>query len=137
MLAIVSTSQFWCDVFKIIMIDLLLSADNAVVVALACRNLPLHQRRKGILFGVGGAIGLRIVLTFFAVGLLSLPYLKLVGALLLGWVGMKLVLPEEEHSADNIKADTRLIGAIKTIIIADFAMSLDNVLGVAAGAQGN
>ena len=137
MLEMFSTSQFWVDVFKIIMIDLLLSADNAVVIALACRNLPLHQRRKGILFGVGGAIGLRIVLTFFAVGLLSLPYLKLVGALLLIWIGIKLILPEEEHSADNIRADTRLLGAIKTIIIADFVMSLDNVLGVAAAAKGN
>ena len=86
---------------------------------------------------MGGAIGLRIVLTFFAVSLLSLPYLKLVGALLLLWIGIKLILPEEEHSAVNIKADTRLFGAIKTIIIADFVMSLDNVLGVAAAAKGN
>ena len=137
MLEMFSTSQFWVDVFKIIMIDLLLSGDNAVVIALACRNLPVEQRKKGILFGVGGAIGLRIVLTFFAVSLLALPYLKLVGALLLLWIGVKLILPEEEHSADNIKADTRLLGAIKTIIIADFVMSLDNVLGVAAAAKGN
>ncbi|WP_435628255.1 TerC family protein [Candidatus Ferrigenium straubiae] len=137
MLEMFSTPQFWVDVFKIIMIDLLLSGDNAVVIALACRNLPEAQRRKGILFGVGGAIGLRIVLTFFAVGLLSLPYLKLVGALLLLWIGIKLILPEEGHSADNLKADTRLLGAVKTIIIADFVMSLDNVLGVAAAAKGN
>ena len=137
MLEMFSTPQFWADVFKIIMIDLLLSGDNAVVIALACRNLPPEQRKKGILFGVGGAIGLRIVLTFFAVSLLSLPFLKLVGALLLLWVGIKLILPEEEHSADNIKADTRLFGAIKTIIIADFVMSLDNVLGVAAAAKGD
>ena len=137
MLEMFSTPQFWADVFKIIMIDLLLSGDNAVVIALACRNLPPHQRKKGIMFGVGGAIGLRIVLTFFAVSLLALPYLKLIGALLLLWVGVKLILPEEEHNADNIKADTRLFGAIKTIIIADFVMSLDNVLGVAAAAKGN
>ena len=137
MLEMFSTPQFWADVFKIIMIDLLLSGDNAVVIALACRNLPPHQRRKGILFGVGGAIGLRIVLTFFAVGLLALPYLKLVGAMLLLWIGVKLILPEEEHDASSIKADTRLFGAIKTIIIADFVMSLDNVLGVAAAAKGN
>lgn len=132
-----ATSQFWVDVFKIIMIDLLLSGDNAVVIALACRNLPLEQRKKGILFGVLGAIALRIVLTFFAVSLLSLPYLKLVGALLLIWIGIKLILPEDEHSADSIQADTRLFGAVKTIIIADFVMSLDNVLGVAAAAKGN
>lgn len=131
------TAPFWVDVLKIILIDLLLSGDNAVVIALACRNLPPEQRRKGILFGVGGAIGLRVVLTFFAVSLLSLPYLKLVGAILLIWIGIKLILPEEEHDEGNIKADTRLFGAIKTIIIADFVMSLDNVLGVAAAAKGN
>ncbi len=130
--------QFWVDVFKIIMIDLLLSGDNAVVIALACRNLPEAQRRQGILYGVGGAIGLRIVLTFFAVTLLSLPYLKLVGALLLIWIGIKLILPEEEaHGAGGIKAAANLWGAVKTIIIADFVMSLDNVLGVAAAAKGN
>lgn len=137
MLEMLSGTQFWVDVFKIIMIDLLLSGDNAVVIALACRNLPAAQRKKGILYGVGGAIGLRIVLTFFAVSLLSLPYLKLVGALLLLWIGVKLILPEEEHGEGNIKAETHLWGAVKTIIIADFVMSLDNVLGVAAAAKGN
>ncbi|MDD4965066.1 MAG: TerC family protein [Gallionella sp.] len=137
MLVMLSSGSFWVDVFKIIMIDLLLSGDNAVVIALACRNLPDHQRKKGILFGVGGAIGLRVILTFFAVSLLALPYLKLVGALLLLWIGIKLILPEDEHSEDNIKADSRLFGAVKTIIIADFVMSLDNVLGVAAAAKGN
>jgi YjbE family integral membrane protein len=137
MLEVFFTSQFWIDVFKIIMIDVLLSADNAVVIALACRNLPLEQRKKGILFGVLGAIVLRIVLTFFAGSLLSLPYLKLVGALLLVWIGIKLILPEDEHSADSIQADTRLFGAVKTIIIADLVMSLDNVMGVAAAAKGN
>lgn len=131
------SAQFWVDVLKIIMIDVLLSGDNAVVIALACRNLPPEQRRKGILFGVGGAIGLRVILTFFAVSLLALPYLKLVGALLLLWIGIKLILPEEEHSAGSIRADTRLLGAVKTIIIADFVMSLDNVLGVAGAAKGN
>ena len=137
MLEMLSSAQFWVDVFKIIMIDLLLSGDNAVVIALACRNLPLEQRKKGIMFGVLGAIILRIVLTFFAVNLLSLPYLKLVGALLLIWIGIKLILPEDEHNEDSIKADTRLFGAVKTIIIADLVMSLDNVLGVAAAAKGN
>jgi YjbE family integral membrane protein len=138
MLEMMQAPQFWVDVFKIIMIDLLLSGDNAVVIALACRNLPEAQRRKGILYGVGGAIGLRVVLTFFAVSLLALPYLKLVGALLLLWIGIKLILPEEEeHGEGNIKAEAHLWGAIKTIIIADFVMSLDNVLGVAAAAHGN
>jgi len=133
----VSTAQFWVDVFKIIVINLLLSGDNAVVIALACRNLPLELRKKGILFGVGGAILLRIVLTLFAVSLLEQPYLKLVGALLLLWVGIKLIVPEEEHGAVSIQTDTRLLGAIKIILIADLVMSLDNVLGVAAAAKGN
>ncbi len=137
MLEMLVTTSFWVDVLKIIMIDLLLSGDNAVVIALACRNLPAEQRKKGVLFGMAGAVGLRIVLTFFAVSLLSLPYLKLVGALLLIWIGIKLILPEDEHDEGSIKADGRLVGAIKTIIIADFVMSLDNVLGVAAAAKGN
>ncbi len=138
MLEMLGTAQFWVDVFKIIMIDLLLSGDNAVVIALACRNLPEAQRKKGILYGVAGAIGLRVVLTFFAVGLLALPYLKLLGALLLIWIGVKLILPEEdEHGEGSIKAEAHLWGAVKTIIIADFVMSLDNVLGVAGAAHGN
>jgi YjbE family integral membrane protein len=138
MLEMFSAPQFWVDVLKIIMIDLLLSGDNAVVIALACRNLPPAQRRQGILYGVGGAIGLRVVLTFFAVSLLALPYLKLVGAFLLIWIGIKLILPEDEgHGEGNIKAETQLWAAVKTIIIADFVMSLDNVLGVAAAAKGN
>jgi YjbE family integral membrane protein len=137
MLEMFATTQFWVDVFKIIVINLLLSGDNAVVIALACRNLPMELRKKGILFGVGGAIVLRILLTFFAVKLLALPYLKLVGALLLLWIGIKLIVPEEEHGTVSIQTDTRLLGAIKTILIADLVMSLDNVLGVAAAAKGN
>ena len=137
MLEMLGSTQFWVDVFKIIVIDVLLSGDNAVVIALACRNLLPEQRKKGIMLGVIGAIGLRIVLTFFAVSLLSLPFLKVVGAFLLLWIGVKLLLPEDEHDADNIKANTHLLGAVKTIIIADFVMSLDNVLGVAAAAHGS
>jgi YjbE family integral membrane protein len=137
LLEMLVTTQFWVDVLKIIMIDVLLSGDNAVVIALACRNLPLQQRKQGILFGMAGAVVLRIVLTFFAVSLLSLPYLKLVGALLLIWIGIKLILPEDEHDEESINADSRLLGAVKTIIVADFVMSLDNVLGVAAAAKGN
>lgn len=137
MVEMLASSHFWVDVFKIIVIDLLLSGDNAVVIALACRNLPPAQRRQGIMFGVMGAIGLRIVLTFFALELLNLPYLKLVGALMLLWIGVKLILPEPEHDASNVKADTHLWGAVRTIIVADLIMSLDNVLGVAAAAHGN
>ena len=133
-----SSAQFWADVFKIIVIDLLLSGDNAVVIALACRNLPIDQRKKGILYGVIGAIGLRVVLTFFAANLLALPYLKLIGALLLLWIGIKLILPDRDaHVEGRIKAETRLWSAVKTIIVADFVMSLDNVIGVAGAAHGN
>ncbi|MBI3902563.1 MAG: TerC family protein [Nitrosomonadales bacterium] len=138
MLEMLTSAQFWVDVFTIIVIDILLSGDNAVVIALACRNLPPAQRRKGVLIGMGGAIVLRIVLTFFAVGLLSVPYLRVVGAMLLLWIGVKLILPEDdEHGEDKIKADANLWGAVKTIIIADSVMSLDNVLGVAGAAHGN
>ena len=137
MLEMLGTAQFWVDVFTIIVIDVLLSGDNAVVIALACRNLPSEQRKLGVVYGVIGAIGLRVILTFFALELLGLPYLRLVGSLMLLWIGIKLILPEEEHSAENVKANTHLWGAVKTIIIADFIMSLDNVLGVAAAAKGN
>ncbi|HEY5994057.1 MAG TPA: TerC family protein [Gallionellaceae bacterium] len=136
-LQMLSTSQFWLDVLKIIVIDIMLSGDNAVVIALACRSLPEAQRKKGIFYGVLGAIVLRITLTFFAVSLLSLPFLKAVGALMLIWIGVKLILPEEEHDASNVQASTRLWGAVRTILIADFIMSLDNVLGVAAAAHGS
>ena len=137
MLEMLESTQFWVDVFKIIVIDVLLSGDNAVVIALACRNLPLQQRKRGIVFGVLGAIVLRITLTFFALELLNLPYLKLAGALLLIWIGVKLILPEKEPDASNVQANTHLWGAVRTIIIADFIMSLDNVLGVAAAAHGS
>ena len=94
-----STPQFWLAVFQIIVVNILLSGDNAVVIALACRNLSPKQRRQGIFWGVVGAIGLRIVLTFFAMALLSNPYLKLVGGVLLIWIGIKLVAEEDnaEH----------------------------------------
>jgi len=137
MVEMFSNPQFWVSVLQIIAIDLLLSGDNAVVIALACRNLPPEQRRKGVMFGVAGAISLRVILTFFAVGLLSLPYIKILGAVLLLWIGIKLLIPEDEHDGVNIQADTHLWGAVKTIIVADFVMSLDNVIGVAGAAKGN
>jgi len=137
MLGMLGSGQFWLDVLKIIAIDVLLSGDNAVVIALACRNLPPGQRKQGVLYGVFGAIGLRVTLTLFAVRLLSLSYLKVIGALMLLWIGVKLILPKEEHDAKNVKVNTHLWGAVRTILIADFVMSLDNVLGVAAAAHGN
>jgi len=129
-----ASTTFWIAVFQIIVIDLLLSGDNAVVIAMACRNLPAAQRKKGILWGVLGAVVLRVALTAVAATLLGLPYLKIIGGLLLLWIGVKLLLPEEDEGED-IQGSTRLIGAIKTIIVADFVMSLDNVIGVAAAAH--
>lgn len=134
-MADIGSAQFWIAVLQIVLIDILLSGDNAVVIALACRNLPEHQRRLGIFWGVGGAIALRITLTFFAVSLLSIPYLKIIGAILLLWIGVKLVQPQQEEGGHEIKAAGNLIGAIRTIIIADFVMSLDNVIAVAAAAR--
>ena len=127
--------QFWVAVLQIILIDIVLSGDNAVVIALACRNLPEQQRRRGIFWGVGGAIALRVILTFFAVQLLTVSYVKLVGAALLMWIGMKLVLPQQEEGGHEIEAAGSLWGAIRTIIVADFVMSLDNVIAVAAAAR--
>jgi YjbE family integral membrane protein len=129
------TPDFWLAVGQIIMIDILLGGDNAVVIALACRNLPPELRRQGILWGTLGAIGLRVILIFFAMSLLALPYLKLVGAALLLWIGVKLLIPEDDGHGD-VKGSDRLWGAVKTIIIADFVMSVDNVIGIAGAAQG-
>lgn len=123
----------WVTVFQIILVDLLLGGDNAVVIALACRNLPPERRMTGILWGTGGAIVLRVVLITFALALLVLPYLKLVGGLLLLWIGVKLMLPQD--GSENIQGGTTLLTAIKTIIVADFIMSLDNVVAIAAAAQ--
>jgi len=129
-------TQFWVAVAEIILINILLSGDNAVVIALACRNLPLKQRRQGIFWGVVGAIVLRIALTFFAMSLLVLPYLKLLGGVLLVWIGIKLIA-QEEREEHRVKASKRLLTAIWTIIVADLVMSLDNVMAVAAAAKGH
>ncbi len=129
-----ASHEFWIAVFQIIAIDVVLSGDNAVVIALACRNLAPDQRKKGILFGVAGAVGLRVVLTAFAAGLMGFPWLKLVGGVLLLWIGVKLLLPEDGEGPDVAPAD-HLWGAVKTIVVADFVMSLDNVIGVAGAAR--
>jgi YjbE family integral membrane protein len=128
--------QFSVAVLQIILINILLSGDNAVVIALACRNLTRRQRSRGIFWGVLGAIVLRIVLTFFAMSLLANPYLKLIGGGLLLWIGVKLIA-EEEGGEHDVKASDRLLAAVWTIIVADLVMSLDNVMGVAAAAKGS
>ena len=128
--------EFWVAVLQIIMIDVVLSGDNAVVIALACRNLPPEQRRRGIFWGVAGAVGLRIALTAAAALVMNLPWLKLLGGLLLFWIGIKLLVPDDDEGGD-IAAAEHLWGAVRTIVIADFVMSLDNVIGVAGASQGN
>ena len=132
-----ASPEFWFAVAQIIAIDILLGGDNAVVIALACRKLPEEQRNKGIFWGVVGAIGLRVVLIFFALQLLAVPYLKIVGALLLFWIGVKLLQPEHDEAHDSVAASTNLAGAIKTIVVADAVMSLDNVIAVAGAAKGS
>jgi len=133
------TTQFWLAALEIIVINVLLSGDNAVVIALACRNLPPAQRKWGVIWGAVGAIVLRIVLTYFAVTLLTLPYLKIVGGALLLWIGVKLIAEEDEGEGGDgkVAASDKLVAAVRTVIVADLVMSVDNVLGVAAAAKGS
>ena len=130
------TAHFWVAVGQIIMIDILLGGDNAVVIALACRKLPPAQRTKGIVWGTIGAIVLRVILIAFALALLQIPFLKLVGAALLIWIGMKLIAPDDEDDHANIQSSNKLWSAVKTVIVADLVMSVDNVIAIAGAAQG-
>lgn len=127
--------DFAVILLQIVLIDLLLGGDNAVVIALACRKLPPHMQKKAIILGTLGAIVARVVLLIIAVHLLALPWLKIVGGLLLLWIGFKLVGSEEEEA--NINGDNRLWKTVLTITLADVVMSLDNVLAVAAAGKGN
>jgi YjbE family integral membrane protein len=133
----IGTPQFWLAALEIVVINILLSGDNAVVIALACRNLPPRQRRWGVFWGAIGAIVLRIILTFFAVSLLQLSYLKIVGGALLVWIGVKLIAEEDGEGGHDVQGSDRMLAAIRTVVIADLVMSIDNVLGVAAAARGN
>ena len=129
-----TSPEFWVALGQIIIIDILLGGDNAVVIALACRKLPPEQRRKGIIWGTAGAIVLRVILIAFAMTLLNLPFLKAVGAILLVWIGVKLLAPDEDGHGDVAGSD-KLLAAIKTIIVADLVMSVDNVIAIAGAAQ--
>jgi YjbE family integral membrane protein len=129
------TQLFWINLLKIIGVNIILSGDNAVVIALAARSLPAKQQKAAVLWGSGAAVAMRIVLTIFAVALLTLPWLKLIGALLLFWIGVKLLVPEDGD--ENISASDNLMAAVRTILIADLVMSIDNVIAVAAAAQGS
>jgi len=126
---------FWTALLKIIGVNIVLSDDNAVVIALAARSLKGKQQKQAIFWGSGAAIVMRIVLTLFAVALLELEWLKLIGSALLLWIGVKLLIPEDD--GDDIQASDNLMVAIRTILIADLVMSLDNVIAVAAAAGGH
>ena len=133
----ITTPQFWVALLQIIGIDILLSGDNAVVIALACRSLPPRQQRWGILLGTGAAIALRVIFAAGIVYLLAIPYLKLIGGLLLLWIAIKLLQPEPQTEGHHINAKNHLWGAVQTIALADAVMSLDNVIGIAAAAKGS
>ncbi len=127
--------QLGYSLLVIVFIDLILSGDNAIVIGMACRNLPAEQQKKAVLWGTAGAIGMRVIGTVFVLFLLEVPWLHLIGGLLLLWIALNLLKEEDNHG--DIKAGSSLFGAVRTIIVADAVMSLDNVLAVAGAAQGN
>jgi YjbE family integral membrane protein len=129
-------STYGWPVLQIVWIDLLLSGDNAIVIALACRNLPADKRKMGMMLGAGAAIGLRIIFALMITWLLGVPFLKIVGGLLLLWIGVKLAMGEDEGH-EEVEASDKLWGAVRTIAIADAVMSLDNVLAISAASHGN
>jgi YjbE family integral membrane protein len=131
------SADFWIGLVKIIWINIILSGDNAVVIALAARTLPAHQQMKAVILGSGAAVVLRVVLTIVAAKLLALSYLQIAGGLLLLWIGVQLLGEEDEDEEGEVKHYGSLMAAIRTILIADLVMSLDNVIAVAAAAKGS
>lgn len=136
MIEMLTDPQFWVGLMQIIVVNIVLSGDNAVVIALAARSLPARQQKQAIIWGSVAAIVLRVILTVVAVEMLKLPYLKIIGSGLLFWIAVQLLVPEDD-GADGVESSASLIAAIRTILIADLIMSLDNVIGVAAAAKGN
>ena len=134
-IAEIQTAAFWTGLMAIIWVNIILSGDNAVVIALAARSLPKHQQNKAVFWGAGAAVVLRIILTIVAVEALKWPYLKIIGGLLLLWIAIKLLMPEEGD--EDIESSDNLMRAIWTILVADLVMSLDNVIAVAAAAKGS
>ena len=130
-----SSPEFWFGLLQIIFIDIILSGDNAVVIALACRSLPAKHQKVGVILGAGAAVTLRVIFAIFIVYLLEIPFLKVAGGLLLFWVGYKLMMPQEE--SDEVNAGANLFQAVKIIVIADAVMSLDNVIAIAAASRGD
>ncbi len=128
---------FWVALGKIMWINILLSGDNALVIAMACRGLPPRQRFWGMVLGAGVAVVLRIIFTFIVVTLMALPYLKLVGGLALLLIAAKLLVPEHEDGEGDVHAAAHLWAAVQIVAVADIVMSLDNVIAVAAAANGS
>lgn len=126
---------FWWGIIHIFLIDLVLSSDNAVVIGMACRNLPLQERRRAVFYGTMGAIGLRVLLTGLTTWILDIPLVKAIGGLLLLWIAGKLLFGQDE--VQDVASSSSVAQAVKTIIIADFVMSLDNVLAVGGAAHGD
>jgi YjbE family integral membrane protein len=135
LLADFAQPAFWVAVGQIIWINILLSGDNAVVIALACRSLPPRQRFWGILLGAGAPVVLRIFFTIVIAQIMGIAFLKLVGGLLLLWIAIKLLVPSEEHGEDSVKAGDTLLRAVWLVTVADIVMSLDNVIAIAAAAE--
>ena len=131
-----NSPDFWIGLVKIIWINIILSGDNAVVIALAARSLPPEQQKKAVMIGSGAAVVLRIVLTVVAAKLLELSFLQIIGGALLLWIGYQLLTGDEEGEGES-KGKGGMMAAVRTILIADLVMSLDNVIAVAATAQGN
>jgi YjbE family integral membrane protein len=130
-----STPMFWVALGKIMWINILLSGDNAVVIAMACRSLPPRQRFWGMVLGAGVAVALRIVFTIVIASLMLMPYLKLIGGLALFYIAVKLMVPDDEHK--DMEAADKLWRAVQMVAVADIIMSLDNVIAIAAAAQGS
>src|SRR5262252_4543443 len=135
MAAYLTDPEMWTALVKIAIINVVLSGDNAVVIALACRSLNPKDQKKAFIIGTAGIVILMTILTIFAAALMTVPYLQLIGSILLLWIGIKLLLPEDGN--DELKGSSNFWEAVKTIIIADIIMSLDNVLGMAGAAKGH
>lgn len=133
---LLQSTDFWIGLIKIVWINIILSGDNAVVIALAARSLPPHQQKKAVLFGSGAAVVLRIVLTVVAAKLLEMSFLQIIGGILLLWIGVQL-LTDEDGDGGHSNTTGSLMAAVRTILIADLVMSLDNVIAVAAAAKGS
>ena len=130
-----SHASFWIALGEIIWINILLSGDNAVVIALACRTLPARQRFWGMVLGAGAAVLLRVCFTAVIAQVMAVAFLKLIGGLLLLWIAVKLILPNDDHSEGKVKAGDTLLRAVWLVTVADIVMSLDNVIAIAAAAE--